>query len=365
MQTAHASTQWMPVENFKFSQNVDRYSNQEKAQINSYKHLNRLSNICPRYTEHTERAFHSKRVTMPFTSDLEPRQHLVLNPSRDQHVDEDFSFEELQRELQGLQQQLQEHGRRIFGEDLPALPKSPGAVNIVKSPTPPPIIKEKAIQQTTGQLCLENTQNNASHHSSNSRRPSKNEKYLKEENQKLRRQLAEEREELHRMRALTTVTETKMVSRMTHLEEKLKSLLQNEKKLEKRRLADAEGWRAEFTALRHRLQSTEQRQRKLIALCSIRDEDHRDKVLTRHNKLEKLKQSSSAGNKNRNKTGKSTDAAFGGGRQEREEQIVDADVLHYNKLGQEGLQECMGQLSQELDALKSALSNLEQQFTHK
>lgn len=153
MQSAHASTQWIiMLDNFEKIQNVDRYSDQEKAKINLYKHLNRLSNLLLRSTEHKKRASHSKRATMPFTSDLEPRQHLVLNPSQDQHTEEDFSFEELQKELQGLQQQLQEHGRKIFGEDLPALPKSPGAVNIVSSPTPPPHIKEKAIQQTTGQL---------------------------------------------------------------------------------------------------------------------------------------------------------------------------------------------------------------------
>ncbi|KAG7671507.1 hypothetical protein Ndes2526B_g09332 [Nannochloris sp. 'desiccata'] len=296
---------------------------------------------------------------MPRSSDLEPRPHLLLNPLETQHFEEDFSFEELQRELQRLQHQLQEHGRTLFGVELPNQ-RSEAVVEIPTTAPPRQPHSHEAITEDKGILDVETTHNIANKHHNN-RKMSKNERNLKIDNQNLRRQLAKEREELHRLRALKSVTEEKMASRMAHLEERLTILLQNEKKLEKRRAADAEGWRAEFTALRHRLQSAEHRQRKLLVVSSIKDEDHRETVVARHNKLEKLQQKSAAPGKNSTRKSAAARNSFGGGRQDEEEEKDDVGILA-DQLRQEGLQECIGELSEELNALKSALGNLEEQF---
>jgi len=301
---------------------------------------------------------------MPQSSDLDP--HPLANPSEAQLSEEEFSLEELQTELQRLQYELQQHGRSLFGDKLPNQ-RTP-AVGEVPTTAPPQWLKsqqplsDEAIidDKDRGTLDVEATPHiPAKHH--NNKKISKNEKNLKVEIKNLRKQLAEEREELHRLRALKSVTEEKMASRMAELEGRLKSLLQNEKKLEKRRAADAEGWRAEFTALRHQLQSVEHRQRKLLVVRSIRDEDHRETVLARHRKLEKLhqKNASASAAKKKRSTRKSAAASnsFGGQQEEKKDLGILAD-----QLGHEGMQECMGQLSEELNTLKSALESLEQQF---
>jgi len=300
---------------------------------------------------------------MPQSSELDPRPHLLLDPSETQLFEEDASFDELQRELQRLQHELQQHGRSLFGVELPN--QTPAVVAPPQQPRSPEAIPE---DKDRGTLDVEASPNIAITHYHN-RKMSKNERNLKIENHNLRKQLAEDREELHRLRALKSVTEEKMASRIEDLEGRLKILLQNEKKLEKRRAADAQGWRSEFTALWQRLQSAEHRQKKLLVVGSIKDEDHRETVLARHRKLEKLHQkgasasaSSAAGKKN---TRKSTAArySFGSSRQEEEKQEEkdDVDILS-DHLGKQGLQECMVQLSEELNALKSALGSLEQQF---
>jgi hypothetical protein len=292
-------------------------------------------------------------------------RHLIVEPEA-----EDFSFEELQSELEKLQHQLQEHGRSLFGGELPNHSRNPVVVEIPRavssSPQPQSLSHHQEIVIEDIDEDVLSLEWHKTHNSS--KKVSKNERNLKLENQNLKRKLAEEREELHRLRALKSVSEEKMASRLAQLEERLKLLQQNEKKLEKRRAADAEGWRAEFSALRHRLQSAEHRQRKLIVVSSIRDEDHREKVVARHNKLENIQQhkgegSTSAPGKNTLRKGeKPSSSAFGGGRHDEEVQKQKKDKDEFDQLTEEGLQECMEQLTEELNALKSALGNLEQQF---
>jgi hypothetical protein len=297
-------------------------------------------------------------------SDLAPRRHLELI----QQTEDDFSFEGLQVELQRLQHQLEEHGKSLFGGEHPTHHQSPRVVETIPTAVlaKPPRPEKHSQQQDRGMVALKTT-----HHTKPSRhynnKMSKNERNLKEENQNLKKQLAEEREELRRLRALKSVTEEKMTSRMAQLEERLKLLLLNETKLEKRRAADTEGWRAELTALRKRVQSAEQRQRKIIVVSSVKDEDHRQKVISRHRKLEKLCQSNTnSGKKDARKQPAIKEKTESGGRR-REEQVgqrlsTDEDAGFERVLQQEGLEQCMGQLSEELNALKSALGNLEQQF---
>ena len=276
-------------------------------------------------------------------------------------------LDDLQAELQILKRQLQAHGDTYFKEELEngnapykhppsgSLPTPSLSPSEVPLPALPPRRKKAA------------------------RDPQKGES--KPEIQKLRRQLAEEREELRRLRALRGAAEEKLTARIKRLEERVKTLLTREQSLEKRRITDVGGWHAELTGLRQRLQSIERRQRRLTVVCSVPDEDYRDAVLARHRKME-MQQSGGEKYPFREASKWQERWAYeertglhGGASATAAAVAVSAAEAEYNYSStrdefreenellvadQEALQGCLAELTEELSALKVALGGLEE-----
>lgn len=249
-------------------------------------------------------------------------------------------LDDLQAELQRLQQQLEAHGNTYWSDKIPQM-NPLGSSTLVDAP--PGSLLTPVLSPDAVPLALSPRRKKAA------RDPTKE---TKKEIQKLRRQLAEDREELRRLRALRGATEEKMTARIKRLEERVKTLLNREQSLEKRRLADVQGWRAELTGLRQRLQSIERRQRRLVVVCSVPDEDHRDAVLARHRKLEAQQSGEKYPFREAAKWQEKWAAAAEEYKEGEETFVGD----------EEALQGCLTELTEELSALKFALGGLDEKF---
>lgn len=258
-------------------------------------------------------------------------------------------LDDLQAELQRLQQQLEAHGNTYWSDELPQ--KNPVGSSGHFDPPPPGCLLTPMLSPDAVPFALSPRRKKAA------RDPTKE---SKKQIQMLRRQLAEEREELRKLRALRGATEETMTARIKRLEERVKTLLNREQTFEKRRLADVEGWRAELTGLRQRLQSIERRQRRLAVVCSVPDEDHRDAVLARHRKLEAQQSGEKYPFREAAKWHEKWAAAEDQlGRAAPAEDFIEKEEF----LGdEEALQSCLTELTEELSALKFALGGLEEKI---
>lgn len=112
-------------------------------------------------------------------------------------------------------------------------------------------------------------------------RRTNHETWYRKEILRLSRALAEVQEENRTLRALKTTAHQKVAKRLAGVESKVKELLNANKNLEKKRILDAEGWRAELTLLRQRIDSVERRLRRLGIMVHLPDGDHRDVIIKR------------------------------------------------------------------------------------
>lgn len=113
-----------------------------------------------------------------------------------------------------------------------------------------------------------------------------NESWYRKEVLRLSRELTEAREENRTLRALKTTAHQKVAKRLAGVESRVKELLNANKSLEKKRALDAEGWRAELTLLRQRVDAAERRLRRLGILVHVPDGDHKDVLLRRESQPE-------------------------------------------------------------------------------
>jgi hypothetical protein len=109
---------------------------------------------------------------------------------------------------------------------------------------------------------------------------------MKAELKRLRAQLREEREEVRRLRVLRGAAEEKLSGRIARLEERARILAKRAQASEQRRITDSTGWQADVTALRRRLTIVERRQKRILLICTLLDDDCRDAALKRHRQLE-------------------------------------------------------------------------------
>lgn len=120
------------------------------------------------------------------------------------------------------------------------------------------------------------------------RSPAKSSSWERKEILRLQKALAKEREETKKLRTLRGATEQKVATRISKVEALAKPLLAATERLERRRIADTEGWRAELSLLRRRLDAAERRQRRLSILGrDIPDDDYREVVLDRHRNVKR------------------------------------------------------------------------------
>lgn len=102
----------------------------------------------------------------------------------------------------------------------------------------------------------------------------------------LRTQIRELKDENRELRLLRDATKERLSSRISKLEERAKVLMERSKNLERRRMLDLEGFRADVTSFHQRLAAAERRQKKLAVLLRMPDDDNRDAALARHRNLE-------------------------------------------------------------------------------
>lgn len=173
-------------------------------------------------------------------------------------LQDDVSIEKVGKDLENLQGRLLQQGRELFGEDFVLM-----------------ALRKEDIQTKSPRQEFRRRQ-----------KIDKKQSKLKSGAKNVLLRFLEDREELLRLRVVSQAAQEKLQDKTDHLESKARKIQGFLNEIEKRRKVEAMNNHALLGELRKKLVSIERRQLRLSVYANMPDDDKRDAVIERHNKLQ-------------------------------------------------------------------------------